>query len=99
MPAGKSYPFGHIGNAHIHCNTIPENEEEAISSRQIVRRIGEEVCKLGGSVSGEHGIGKLKHEALEMMLGPEGINEIKTIKKAIRSKSDTGYRQYGKIDR
>ena len=81
LPAGKSYPFGHIGNAHIHCNTIPENEEEAISSRQIVRRIGEEVCKMGGSVSGEHGIGKLKHEALEMMLGPEGINEIKTIKK------------------
>ena len=32
LPAGKSYPFGHIGNAHIHCNTIPENEEEAISS-------------------------------------------------------------------
>ncbi|MGO9120871.1 MAG: FAD-binding oxidoreductase [Desulfomonilaceae bacterium] len=81
LPAGKSYAFGHIGNAHIHCNTIPENEEEAISSRQIVRKIGEEVCKMGGSVSGEHGIGKLKHEALEMMLGPEGINEIKTIKK------------------
>jgi D-lactate dehydrogenase (cytochrome) len=81
LPAGKSYPFGHIGNAHIHCNTIPENEEEAISSRQMVRRIGEEVCKMGGSVSGEHGIGKLKHEALEMMLGPEGIKEIKTIKK------------------
>jgi D-lactate dehydrogenase (cytochrome) len=81
LPAGKSYPFGHIGNAHIHCNTIPENEEEAISSRQMVRKIGEQVCKMGGSVSGEHGIGKLKHEALEMMLGPEGINEIKTIKK------------------
>ena len=81
LPVGKCYAFGHIGNAHIHANVIPETEEEAIAARDIVRKIGLEVCKMGGSVSGEHGIGKLKHEALEMMLGPEGINEIKTIKK------------------
>ncbi len=81
LPRGKSYAFGHIGNAHIHCNLIPENEEEAISARQIVRGIGQDVCRMGGSVSGEHGIGKLKHEALEMMLGPEGIEEIRIIKK------------------
>ena len=56
-------------------------KKKQLVPRQMVRRIGEEVCKMGGSVSGEHGIGKLKHEALEMMLGPEGINEIKTIKK------------------
>ncbi len=81
LPQGKRYVFGHIGNAHLHANAIPETEEEAIAARDIVRKIGLEVCKMGGSVSGEHGIGKLKHESLEMMLGPEGIGEIKTIKK------------------
>lgn len=81
LPQGKRYVFGHIGNAHLHANALPETEEEAIAARNIVRKIGLEVCKMGGSVSGEHGIGKLKHEALEMMLGPEGISEIKTIKK------------------
>ena len=98
LPAGKSYGFGHIGNAHIHANVIPENEEEAMASRRIVRQIGLEVCKMGGSVSGEHGIGKLKHEALEMMLGPEGINEIKTVKKLFDPKLILNIGNMVKID-
>lgn len=99
LPAGKSYAFGHIGNAHIHANAIPETEEEAISARDIVRKIGLEVCKMGGSVSGEHGIGKLKHEALEMMLGPEGINEIRTIKRLFDPKLVLNMGNMVRIDR
>ena len=98
LPRGKSYAFGHIGNAHIHSNMIPENDEEAVSYRKIVHKIGLEVCKMGGSVSGEHGIGKLKREALEMMLGPEGINEIRTIKKLLDPKLILNIGNMVKID-
>jgi len=83
LPAGKSYVFGHIGNAHLHANILPENSEELEYYRSLSREIGLEVCKLGGSVSGEHGIGKLKREALEMMLGKEGISEIRRIKRIL----------------
>jgi D-lactate dehydrogenase (cytochrome) len=60
LPAGKSYVFGHIGNAHIHSNILAENSEEMESYRSLSRELALEVCKLGGSVSAEHGIGKLK---------------------------------------
>jgi D-lactate dehydrogenase (cytochrome) len=83
LPTGKSYVFGHIGNAHIHTNILPETGEELESYRSFSRKLALEVCKLGGSVSGEHGVGKLKHEALEMMLGAAGINEIRRIKRIL----------------
>jgi D-lactate dehydrogenase (cytochrome) len=83
LPAGKSYVFGHIGNAHIHANILAENSEELESYRSLSQKLVLEVCNLGGSVSGEHGIGKLKHEALEVMLGAAGINEIRRIKRIL----------------
>jgi D-lactate dehydrogenase (cytochrome) len=83
LPKGKSFIFGHIGNAHLHSNMLPESSEEAEEFRSIYRKLAQEVCKLGGSVSAEHGIGKLKHEALEMMIGKDGIEEIRKTKKAL----------------
>jgi D-lactate dehydrogenase (cytochrome) len=36
---------------------------------------------MGGSVSAEHGIGKLKTAMLEIMYGPEGIAQMRTLKR------------------
>ncbi|MGO9567055.1 MAG: FAD-binding oxidoreductase [Desulfomonilaceae bacterium] len=83
LPIGKSYVFGHIGNAHLHSNILAENDEEMEDYRSLSRELAAEVCKLSGSVSGEHGIGKLKREALETMVGAEGINEIRRIKQIL----------------
>jgi D-lactate dehydrogenase (cytochrome) len=83
LPKRKSYVFGHIGNAHLHSNILAENSDELESYRSLTRKLASEVCKLGGSVSGEHGIGKLKHELLEIMLGAEGIDEIRRIKRIL----------------
>lgn len=83
LPSTKSFCFGHIGNAHIHCNLVPDTPEEMEEFREIYRDIAKKVCLLGGSVSGEHGIGKLKHEALKTMIGPEAVEEIKVIKRAV----------------
>ena len=83
LPKGKSFVFGHIGNAHLHVNIVPETEEEEHEYRSISRSLGSEVCAMNGSVSGEHGIGKLKKEALAMMLGQEGMDEILQIKRIL----------------
>jgi D-lactate dehydrogenase (cytochrome) len=83
LPKGKSYVFGHIGNAHLHSGILAEDAHELESYRSLTRNLAAEVCKLGGSISGEHGIGKLKHELLEIMLGTEGIDEIRRIKRIL----------------
>jgi len=80
LPKGKSYVFGHIGNAHLHASLLPRTPAEIEECRAIRDRLAQEVCSLGGSISGEHGIGKLKHDDLVLMLGREGIEEICRIK-------------------
>jgi D-lactate dehydrogenase (cytochrome) len=68
--------FGHIGNNHIHVNILPRSMEDYESGRTLYRGWAEEVVALGGSVSAEHGIGKLKTELLRLMYGDEGVTQM-----------------------
>lgn len=83
LPHGKSYLFGHIGNGHLHVNMLPATREEAQVFREISQSLAREICALDGSVSAEHGIGKLKRDALALMLGQKGIDDIVRIKKIL----------------
>jgi D-lactate dehydrogenase (cytochrome) len=75
--------FGHIGNAHLHLNILPRNREEFLRAKLLYRRFISEVLLMGGTLSAEHGIGKLKSEYLVEMYGPEGIREMIRVKKAL----------------
>jgi D-lactate dehydrogenase (cytochrome) len=86
LPAGKSYIFGHMGNAHLHVNIVPETKQEEQAYRDLARSLAREICAMSGSVSGEHGIGKIKRESLTLMLGQEGIDEITEIKRILDPK-------------
>ncbi|MCG8569732.1 MAG: FAD-binding oxidoreductase, partial [Spirochaetes bacterium] len=73
--------FGHIGDNHVHVNVLPNNPEELALGKKIYERIAHQVITWGGTVSAEHGIGKMKHHYLEMMYGENGIAEMKKVKK------------------
>ena len=77
----KHAVFGHIGNNHLHINMLPENYDELEKAKEIYALIAKKVISLNGTVSAEHGIGKIKHKYLETMYGENGINEMKRIKK------------------
>lgn len=83
LPLGSSYVFGHIGNSHLHANIIARDGDEEARYRSLYLDIAQQVCAMGGSVSGEHGIGKLKHEALRLMIGQEGLDQIAAVKRAL----------------
>ncbi|MDP8221466.1 MAG: FAD-binding oxidoreductase [Candidatus Stygibacter frigidus] len=72
--------FGHIGNDHLHTNILPSDYESWLAGKELVKSWAEAAVKLGGSVSGEHGIGKIKRDLLELMYGPEGLALFKNIK-------------------
>jgi len=74
--------FGHIGDNHLHVNILPRNDEELQRGKQLYLQFAEEVVKLGGTVSAEHGIGKLKKEFLRVMYGDQGLSEIAQVKRA-----------------
>ena len=73
--------FGHIGENHLHFNFFPKDEEEKKEVMVIFESILKKLVDRGGTVSAEHGIGKLKHKYLEMMYGKEGIMEMVRVKK------------------
>jgi len=75
--------FGHIGENHLHFNFFPKNEEERARAQTAYIEAVKKAVANGGTVSAEHGIGKLKHKYLEMMYGREGIMEMVRIKKTI----------------
>ncbi len=74
--------FGHIGENHVHANILPRSEEEDALARDIAMKFVRKGVSLGGTVSAEHGIGKIKHKYLEEMYGKAGILEMARIKKA-----------------
>jgi D-lactate dehydrogenase (cytochrome) len=75
--------FGHIGENHLHANMIAINEQEYNECRQVYVRVVQKVVELGGTVSAEHGIGKLRHIFLEKMLKEEGFKELAKFKKSL----------------
>lgn len=77
--------FGHLGDGNIHVNFMCER-----SDREAVRRAREAVgetfavaVELGGTISGEHGIGYVKAPYLSMALGADAIGAMRHIKRAL----------------
>lgn len=75
--------FGHIGECHLHANILPRSRAEYESARELYVRLANKAVSLGGTVSAEHGIGKLKHIFLERMIGEGGMKELARFKKSI----------------
>jgi len=79
--AGLQYAiFGHIGNNHVHVNIIPNSMEDYHRGKKLYLKWAEWVVAAGGSVSAEHGIGKLKVEMLKTMYGDAGIQQMKELR-------------------
>jgi D-lactate dehydrogenase (cytochrome) len=72
--------FGHIGDAHVHLNILPRNREEFLEAKALYRKFVGKALELGGTLSAEHGIGKLKAEYLVGMYQESGIREMARIK-------------------
>ncbi len=73
--------FGHIGDCHLHANMLPKNAEDAEKARHIYSRCIAQAIMLGGTVSAEHGIGKLKRKYLAAMMGERYLNEMAELKR------------------
>ncbi|WP_027416755.1 FAD-binding oxidoreductase [Aneurinibacillus terranovensis] len=77
--------FGHAGDGNLHPNIIADksDKEEMLRVEKAVAEIFEAAIALGGTLSGEHGIGTMKAPFMEMELGAAGLNMMKSIKQAL----------------
>ncbi len=74
--------FGHAGDGNIHTN-IMIDEAEPAKTEPAVKEIFEAVLRLGGSISGEHGIGLSKARYLPLETGKEALDVMKKIKRTL----------------
>jgi D-lactate dehydrogenase (cytochrome) len=72
--------YGHFGNAHVHLNMLPKDQKEHHLAKTFYALICEKAISLHGTVSAEHGIGKLKGEYLLKMFGEENIKQMAKLK-------------------
>lgn len=75
--------WGHIGDNHVHVNILPRNLKELELGKRIYEKFAAKAISYGGSVSAEHGIGKIKHEYLQIMVGDEGIAQMRAVKNSL----------------
>lgn len=78
--------FGHIGENHLHMNILPRNNEEFAKAKELHLAFAKKAVSLGGTVSAEHGIGKIKHPYLEVMYGRSGLKQMAELKKCFDPK-------------
>jgi D-lactate dehydrogenase (cytochrome) len=74
--------FGHIGDNHVHVNIMPRDDGEAARARDIYRQFILRAIKLGGTISAEHGVGKIKREYLRELYGEAHLREMAVLKRA-----------------
>lgn len=77
--------FGHAGDGNLHptCLTDVRDEEEMHRVEEAFAAIFAKAIELGGTITGEHGVGMMKAPYLEWKLGEEGIALMRAIKQAI----------------
>ena len=78
----QSAAWGHIGNNHVHVNILPRSMDDYRRGKALYADWAQRVTAMGGAVSAEHGVGKLKASFLETMYGPAAIEEMRVLKRA-----------------
>ncbi len=68
--------FGHSGQGHLHANLIPKDNLELERAELAVELIAQEAVNLNGTVSAEHGTGKLKIPLLKLMYSPKELSDM-----------------------
>lgn len=80
--------FGHMGDGNLHPTflTNERNHEEMARVETAMKEIFDYAVSLGGTITGEHGVGLAKKDFLKTALGDLNISVMRTMKKAFDPK-------------
>ncbi len=74
--------FGHAGDGNVHVNFMLSgtDKDEYRRAEEAVEEVFRATVEMGGTITGEHGVGIVKSPFLEMEIGPMGISVMKRLK-------------------
>ncbi len=76
----QAVTYGHAGNGHPHQNYVARNAEELDAIERVVEKTLRAVVAMGGTVSAEHGIGKLKRQWLPLQMPAVALGVMRAVK-------------------
>jgi FAD/FMN-containing dehydrogenase len=79
----QAVTYGHAGNGHPHQNYIARDAHELEAIERVVEETLRSVVTMGGTVSAEHGIGKLKRRWLPLQLSPIELGVMRSVKREL----------------
>jgi FAD/FMN-containing dehydrogenase len=79
----QAYVYGHAGNGHPHQNFVARDAAGLARVEAVVEETLRHVIALGGTVSAEHGIGKLKRRWLPLQLTPLQLGVMRAVKREL----------------
>jgi D-lactate dehydrogenase (cytochrome) len=76
---------GHVGDGNFHCSLLcdVDDGDEMARGEEFMHRLVKRAQSMGGTCTGEHGIGQGKQKYLEGELGSEAIEAMRAIKQAL----------------
>lgn len=80
----QSVCYGHAGDGNLHVNILKGDLSDEFWQKELtfaIRELFEEVAKLGGTISGEHGIGLVQKPYLDIVFGETEMRLMREIKK------------------
>ncbi len=72
--------FGHIGDNHVHVNILPRDDAEGARARELYVQFVKYAASVGGTLSAEHGVGKLKREYLRLFYSDDQLRGLAALK-------------------
>ena len=77
--------FGHAGDGNIHVNIMIDKRQPGMEEKAhlAIRDVFQAALDLGGTMSGEHGVGLSKSPYIELELSPDQIAAMKAVKHAL----------------
>jgi FAD/FMN-containing dehydrogenase len=85
VPDGRLLPFGHLGDGNLHFNVLVPDATVGVDALRLdlQHAVYDLVQELGGSISAEHGIGRLKRDELAARKDPLEIELMRRVKRAL----------------
>ena len=81
--AAQSVVFGHIGDAHVHVNILPQSQDQFGRGAELMLDFAREAVALGGTVGAEHGLGKRKARLLGIQYSDAEIAAMRAVKRRL----------------
>ena len=87
VPGSRPLPFGHLGDGNVHYNVSQPlaMERQTFLARweEVAAAVHAVVTEMGGSISAEHGIGRMKRQAMAALKDPVELDLMRTLKRSL----------------